>query len=161
MDICLLWVLCVVRYRSLRRGKHSSRGALPTVVRRFVCDLETLWMRRPWPALGRRAIGKKMKCVTYNKCVPNRVLQIYRVISKLLQVASSVIVGIWNGFCKETVFHTKCAMCIISNVNDVLHFTKKNKIKICIHFKDVWPPVNRAPSEAPISKVRTAARWCY
>jgi hypothetical protein len=24
-----------------------------------VCDLETLKMRRPWPALGRSAIGKK------------------------------------------------------------------------------------------------------
>ena len=26
-----------------------------------VCDLETLWMRRPWPAIGRRAIGEKKK----------------------------------------------------------------------------------------------------
>ena len=31
-DICLLWVLCVVRYRSLRRADHSSRGVLPSVV---------------------------------------------------------------------------------------------------------------------------------
>jgi hypothetical protein len=36
MDICLLWVLCAVRYRSLRRADHSSRGVLPTVVRRCV-----------------------------------------------------------------------------------------------------------------------------
>jgi hypothetical protein len=35
MDVCLLWVLCVVRYRSLRRADHSSRGVL-TVVRRCV-----------------------------------------------------------------------------------------------------------------------------
>jgi hypothetical protein len=33
MDVCLLWELCVVRYRSLRRADHSSRGVLPTVVR--------------------------------------------------------------------------------------------------------------------------------
>ena len=26
MKVCLLWVLCVVRYRSLRRADHSSRG---------------------------------------------------------------------------------------------------------------------------------------
>jgi len=32
----LLWVLCFVRYRSLRRADHSSRGVLPTVVRRCV-----------------------------------------------------------------------------------------------------------------------------
>jgi len=36
MDICLLWVLFVVRYRSLRRADHASRGVLPTVVRRCV-----------------------------------------------------------------------------------------------------------------------------
>ena len=33
---CLLWVLCVVRWRSLRRADHSPRGLLPTVVRRCV-----------------------------------------------------------------------------------------------------------------------------
>ena len=36
MDVCLLWVLCGVRYRSLRRANHSSRGILPIVVRRCV-----------------------------------------------------------------------------------------------------------------------------
>ena len=36
MDVCLLWVLCVVRYRFLRRIDHSSRGVLPTVARRCV-----------------------------------------------------------------------------------------------------------------------------
>ena len=34
MDICLLWVSCVVRYRSVPRADHSSSGVLPTVVRR-------------------------------------------------------------------------------------------------------------------------------
>ena len=32
VDDCLLWVVCVVKYRSLRRDDHSSRGVLPTVV---------------------------------------------------------------------------------------------------------------------------------
>jgi hypothetical protein len=32
MDDCLLWVLSVVRYRSLRRADRSSRGVLPSVV---------------------------------------------------------------------------------------------------------------------------------
>jgi len=32
MVVCLLWVLCVVRHRSLRRADHSSRGVLPTLV---------------------------------------------------------------------------------------------------------------------------------
>jgi len=32
----LLWVLCIVRQWSLRRAYHSSRGVLPTVVRRCV-----------------------------------------------------------------------------------------------------------------------------
>jgi len=34
--VCVLWMLCVVRYRSLRRADHSSRGVLPTVVYRCV-----------------------------------------------------------------------------------------------------------------------------
>ena len=34
MDVCLLWILCVVRYRSLWRADHSSGGTLPTVVHR-------------------------------------------------------------------------------------------------------------------------------
>jgi len=32
MDVCLLWVLCVVRYRFVRRADHSSRGVLPSVI---------------------------------------------------------------------------------------------------------------------------------
>jgi hypothetical protein len=32
MDVCLLWWLCAVRYRSLWWVNHSSRGALPSVV---------------------------------------------------------------------------------------------------------------------------------
>jgi hypothetical protein len=32
MDVCLLLVLSVVRYRSLRRADHSSRGVLPSWV---------------------------------------------------------------------------------------------------------------------------------
>jgi hypothetical protein len=36
LDICLLWVSCVVRKRSLRRADLLSRGVLPKVVRRCV-----------------------------------------------------------------------------------------------------------------------------
>ena len=32
VDDCLLWVLCAVRYRPLRRADPSSRGVLPSVV---------------------------------------------------------------------------------------------------------------------------------
>jgi len=38
MGVCLLWVLCVVRQRSLRRASHSSRGVLPSV---------GVWSRNP------------------------------------------------------------------------------------------------------------------
>ena len=31
MDVCVLWVLCVVREKSLRRADHSSRGVLLNV----------------------------------------------------------------------------------------------------------------------------------
>jgi len=32
LDVCLLWVLCVVRLKSLRWPDHLSRGVLPSVV---------------------------------------------------------------------------------------------------------------------------------
>ena len=48
MDVCLFWVLGVVRYRSLRRSDHTSIGVLPTVVClsvcEFVCVCECVWM---------------------------------------------------------------------------------------------------------------------
>ena len=58
MDVCLLWVLGVVRWRSLRRADHSSRGDY-RLVYVVVCDLETWRIRRPWPALGRSTTKKK------------------------------------------------------------------------------------------------------
>jgi hypothetical protein len=36
MVVCRLWVLCEVRWRSLRRADLSSRGVLPNVVRHCV-----------------------------------------------------------------------------------------------------------------------------
>jgi len=36
MYVCLLWVLCVIRYRSLRRADHSPTGVLSNVVCRCV-----------------------------------------------------------------------------------------------------------------------------
>jgi len=60
MDVCLLWVLCVVRQRSLRRSNHSSRVVLPSVV----C-LSVIVKPRQWGGFGPLggggccAIGKK------------------------------------------------------------------------------------------------------
>jgi len=48
---CLLLVLCVVRYRSLRRGDHWSRGVLPSVGV-SECHHEASTIRRPWPTRG-------------------------------------------------------------------------------------------------------------
>jgi hypothetical protein len=36
VDVCLLWVLCVVNKMSLWRADYSSIGVLSTVVRRYV-----------------------------------------------------------------------------------------------------------------------------
>jgi len=42
--VCVLCVLCVFGYRSLRRADHSSGGVLLTVV--FQCNLETSTTRK-------------------------------------------------------------------------------------------------------------------
>jgi hypothetical protein len=49
MVICLLLVLCVVRYRSVRRAMHLPRGFLPSVVRLGECNCEALILRGPCP----------------------------------------------------------------------------------------------------------------
>ena len=41
VHVCLSWVLCVVRLRSLRRADHSYRGVVPSVV--CQCDRGTSW----------------------------------------------------------------------------------------------------------------------
>ena len=54
MDIYRLWLLCAVRYRSLRRADHSSRGTPPTVV----CLMSVITKPRkgrPCPYSGRSA----------------------------------------------------------------------------------------------------------
>jgi hypothetical protein len=43
-------VFCQVEFST--HCTHSSIGVLPMVLRRFVCDLETSWIRRPWPPGG-------------------------------------------------------------------------------------------------------------
>jgi len=45
---CLLWVVCVVRYKSLRRIDNSPRGVIPSVGC-FECDREDSIKRRAWP----------------------------------------------------------------------------------------------------------------
>jgi hypothetical protein len=61
MDISLLWVLCVVRQRSLRRADHSSRGVLPPFVCVYEYNGETSIMRRSWPSRGCCVMGVKEK----------------------------------------------------------------------------------------------------
>jgi hypothetical protein len=55
----LLWMLCVVRQRSLRRADHPSRGVLPTVVCLAECDREAKTMKRPRSTRGCCAMEKK------------------------------------------------------------------------------------------------------
>jgi len=57
MDVCL-FVLCVVRKRSLSRASHSSR-ILPIVKCFTECDCEASLTRRPWPTNGCYATGRK------------------------------------------------------------------------------------------------------
>jgi hypothetical protein len=59
MDVCLLRVLCVARYRSLRRAGHSSRGVLPSVVCLKYVIAKPRKMRRSRPPKGLSSHRKK------------------------------------------------------------------------------------------------------
>jgi len=74
IDVCLLWVLCVVRQRSLLRAGHSSIGVLPSVV----CLMRAI--AKPLrgghdPESGRSATGGKI--ATWSRVVPYKLLLKY------------------------------------------------------------------------------------
>jgi len=70
IDICLLWVLRVVRQRCLRRADHSSWGVLPCVVCLIECDHEASIMRRPWTNWSVATVLKKYLIRWINHEVP-------------------------------------------------------------------------------------------
>jgi hypothetical protein len=65
IDVCLLWVLCVVKERPPHQADHSSRGVLPSVLR-LECDRAASTVRRPWPHWG--LSWHKKKRDTWAKC---------------------------------------------------------------------------------------------
>jgi len=72
MDVCLLWVLCVVKYRSLHQADHSSRGILLSVMCLNECDCEASIMRRTWSSRHFCIIKKNIYiCVCVCVCVNN------------------------------------------------------------------------------------------
>ena len=65
VDICLFWVLCVVKQRSLHWADHLSREVLLCVVYITECEHESLIMR-PWPT-GAVVPWRKKKVQVVNK----------------------------------------------------------------------------------------------
>jgi len=61
---CECCVLCVVRWNSLRRADHPSRGVLPTVMCPAECDLQTSTIRRLWPT----RVVEPWKKILYRRC---------------------------------------------------------------------------------------------
>jgi hypothetical protein len=51
MNVCLLWVLCFVRNRSLATGRSLVQRS-PTEYSVSECDRDTSTARRPWPTGG-------------------------------------------------------------------------------------------------------------
>jgi hypothetical protein len=56
-EVCLLWLLCVVWYRSLHRADLRPEEFC-RVLCVSECDHEALIMRRPWPTRGMKVHGK-------------------------------------------------------------------------------------------------------
>jgi hypothetical protein len=66
MDVCLLWLLCVLSGRSLCDDLITRPEESYRLWCMAMCDLETLWMRKPWPTGGFWAKKKEMfVCVVY------------------------------------------------------------------------------------------------
>jgi len=61
MDVCLLWVLCVLSGRGLcdELITHPEESYRHWCV--VLCDLEMTWMRKPWPTGGGGAVAPNDK----------------------------------------------------------------------------------------------------
>ena len=68
MDACLLWVLCVFRWRSQRRADHSSRGFLPSVVCLSVIVKPRYW-GGPGPLGAVAPLGGKKPSFSFVKSI--------------------------------------------------------------------------------------------
>jgi len=104
MDVCLLWVLCVVRWRSLRRADHSSRGVLPTVVRRCVWS-RNLKNEEAMDRIGpQRQRGKKMTSECRSQW--SRVVRSRSAVTRPLRFWVRIPPGAWISVC--------CDCCVLS-----------------------------------------------
>jgi hypothetical protein len=66
MDVCLLWVLCMLSGRCLCDNLITHPGESYWLWCVIVCELETSWMRRPWPTGGLlRRIKENWFCVKW------------------------------------------------------------------------------------------------
>jgi len=96
MGDCLLWVLCVVRQKSLRRADHSSRGVLPNVV----C-LSVIVNSRQWGGLGPLGLlhrGKK-------KTTQSMDMNVY--VKVLINYHNSEIISLWEENLKKNIWAHK------------------------------------------------------
>jgi hypothetical protein len=117
MDVCLVWLLCVVRLRSLRRADHSSRGVLPTVV------CQCVWSRRlkheaTLARVGqlhqrgvRRVHYQLWRSILYNilrLLVSSPLLRLWLVFHEKIQIFSLCACGrMW-----ECVVYTRCSQSV-------------------------------------------------
>ena len=65
LDVCHLWLLCLVRLRSVRQLDHSSRGILPIVA--YLSVIGKPGQREgPGPLRGVKAVEKNLLVCTWN-----------------------------------------------------------------------------------------------
>jgi hypothetical protein len=96
MDVCLLWVLCVVRQRSLRRAGPRS-GVLSSVVCPK-CDYET---SKKWGGLGPQGLLSHKKvylCVSYDSDNEQWLFRYLKITLSLCSVVSLCVLWDWNWF---------------------------------------------------------------
>ena len=143
MDVCLFWMLCVVRYSSLWRTDPSSRGVLPIVcvcARARLCIIECdqvqQWPSTPIMSMCNRLDKERKKTKQYPMCGSTFSLTCKQVSgANYAAVAPSRIVAVvtqrhlprrsrgspsrlgLSFHCKATLIHRKCFSLISSSAN--------------------------------------------
>jgi hypothetical protein len=87
MDVCLLWVLCVVQVE-VSATDWSLIQRSPTDCGASECDLETSWMRRPWPTGGNSTKIKLRFCCTVSSHQSSTTIHL--IASAILEILSVI-----------------------------------------------------------------------
>jgi hypothetical protein len=115
MDVCLFWVLCVIKYRSLQLANPLSRGVLPNVVCLTEYDYRNCKLEEAYTHKGCWAM-KNNHTTVYTMCLNKHPLQLAAVQIHTWQALSHPL-SIWMWYLmsfRTVLFYQICIHALLN-----------------------------------------------